>query len=93
MAEPKAKRVRTCIGCGVQDDKVSLHRFVRAADGLVSFDPTGRKPGRGAYVCSAACLESAFKARKLQRALKCGIDQSSAERLVADMVEALGSSR
>lgn len=93
MIEPQAKRVRTCIGCGAQSGKASLHRFVRSADGTVSFDPTGRKPGRGAYVCSAECLESAFKARKLQRALKCGIDQGSAEGLMADFLEALGSSR
>ena len=44
------KRERTCISCGAKSDKLTLMRIVRRADGSVEFDPTGRIPGRGAYV-------------------------------------------
>ena len=60
-------------------------RIVRMADGSVRFDATGRIAGRGAYVCSAKCLDDALAARKLQRALRCGINRSDADRVIADM--------
>ena len=84
MIEAKPKRARTCVGCGKQDDKVALLRIVRSGD-TVSFDGSGRMPGRGAYVCSADCLEKAFSSRKIQRALKCGIDRSDVDRALADI--------
>lgn len=83
--EAKPKRQRTCIGCGKQSDKVELARIVKTGEG-VKFDATGRVPGRGAYVCSVKCLETALTSRKLQRALRCGIDRSAEERVLADMV-------
>ena len=88
MTEARQKRTRTCVGCGKQSDKVELLRLVRTDDG-VSFDPTGRKPGRGAYVCSAECLVSAFSSRKLQRALRCGLERSQMDQVIADMASAL----
>lgn len=54
--------------------KKELVRVVRAQDGTVSLDLTGKKPGRGAYVCpSAACLAKARKARRIERALEVSI--------------------
>lgn len=84
MTEVRQKRARTCVGCGKQSTKSELLRLVRTDDGVL-FDPTGRKSGRGAYVCSASCLVNAFKSRKLQRALKCGIEQSDVDQVIADM--------
>ena len=84
MTEVRKQRTRTCVGCGQQSDKVELLRLVRTEDGVL-FDPTGRKPGRGAYVCSASCLVSAFSSRKLQRALRCGIERSEVDQVIADM--------
>ena len=50
--------------------ETELVRGVRAPDGAVSLDFTGRRPGRGAYICkSAACLEKARKSRVLERTL------------------------
>jgi len=79
MVEVREKRVRTCVGCGKRADKVKLLRIMRTGEGAVAFDASGRGAGRGAYVCSLACFESALASRKLQRALKCGIDKVDAE--------------
>lgn len=75
------KRKRSCIGCGLQDDKVRLHRIVRSPEGVVSFDATGRLSGRGAYVCSPACFEAASKKRKFDRALKTSLSAEDYNRI------------
>ena len=76
----------------MQSDKVDLLRIVRTGDG-VAFDATGRVPGRGAYVCSAKCLSDAFASRKLQRALRCGIERSDVDQVVADMATSSAQTR
>ena len=78
-------RQRSCIGCGVQDDKQRLLRIVRASQGAVSFDPTGKAAGRGAYVCSSACLAKAGKTRKLERALRTGVSKEDFERIAGEI--------
>ena len=66
--------LRRCNGCGESKPKKELVCVVRAQDGTVSLDLTGKKPGRGAYVCpSAACLAKARKARRIERALEVSI--------------------
>lgn len=71
---PKKIPLRRCSGCGESKPKRELVRVVRAQDGTVSLDLTGRKPGRGAYVCpSAACLAKARRAKRLERALETAI--------------------
>ena len=82
--QTKPKRQRTCISCGMQDDKVSLLRIVRSADG-VRFDPTGRIPGRGAYVCSAACFEAAVKGKRLNRALKMQVNEEDYAQIAGEL--------
>ncbi len=60
----KEKKVpmRMCVGCREMKPKKELLRVVRSPEGAVSIDTTGRKPGRGAYVCrSAECLKRAIK--------------------------------
>lgn len=88
-----AKRQRTCIACGVHADKATLHRIVRASDGTVSFDATGRMPGRGAYVCSEKCLAAALKAGKLARALRAKLGQDDYDRIACDLARALHGAR
>ena len=85
------KRVRTCIGCGARSDKMKLLRIVRSADGAIAFDASGRAAGRGAYVCSLACLESAAKAKKVQRALKMNVGHDEIERIAAEMIAAMSA--
>ena len=68
---PKHIPVRTCIACRRTDAKRGLFRLVRAADGHVAVDPTGKRAGRGAYLChDPACWEQALKRRGLERALR-----------------------
>ena len=62
--------------------KKELLRVVKAPDGAVSIDLTGRKPGRGAYVChSAECLKRAIKQRQLERAFECALGEEVHESL------------
>ncbi|MCI9208987.1 RNase P modulator RnpM [Adlercreutzia caecimuris] len=86
------KRQRTCIACGATQQKGAFHRIVRTAEGAAAFDPTGRAAGRGAYVCTGACLAAAKKTRKLERALRCKVTDQDYERLAREiaLVEAPG---
>lgn len=68
--------IRTCVSCRSSSGKKELIRIVRAADGQVRVDPTGKLPGRGAYLCGAKeCLTRALKANKLGRALRCDVPE------------------
>ena len=71
---PKPRKIpmRMCVGCREMKPKKELLRVVRSPEGQVSLDPTGKKPGRGAYCWySADCLSSwpCFRARFRQSAL------------------------
>lgn len=77
--------LRKCSGCGEMKSKKELIRVVKSPDikdengevlqkGTVSLDKTGKKPGRGAYVCNNAdCLKKAIKARRFEKAFSCQI--------------------
>ena len=55
--------IRRCVGCGEGKPKKELVRVVRSPEGEISLDTTGKKPGRGAYICpDPACLAKARKA-------------------------------
>ncbi len=70
----KKTPTRKCIGCNEAFPKKELLRIVRAPDGSVSVDPTGKKSGRGAYICkSAACFKKACKANRLTHSLEAEI--------------------
>ena len=76
----KEKKVpmRMCVGCREMKPKKELLRVVKSPDGAVSIDATGRKPGRGAYVCrSAECLKRAIKQRQLERAFECPLGEET----------------
>ena len=79
------KRIRSCVTCGKKQGKSTLHRVVRPKEGRIHYDMTGREPGRGAYVCSAACLDKALKTGKLARSLRAAIDDEEAEKLREQM--------
>lgn len=84
-ASNKPVRGRSCVGCGTQLAKNQLLRIVRTKEGVVNFDPTGRLAGRGAYVCSAKCFETACKKNKLDRALKVTLSAEDYERVAAQI--------
>ena len=67
---------RMCNGCMEMKPKKELIRIVKSPEGEVSIDLTGKKPGRGAYICkNAECLEKAFKTKKLIRSLETQISE------------------
>lgn len=68
-----AKKIplRKCIGCGEQKGKKELMRVIKSAEGDISLDVTGKKNGRGAYVCkNEECLKLARKNKGLERSFK-----------------------
>jgi predicted RNA-binding protein YlxR (DUF448 family) len=71
-----------CVACRSHDAKRGLYRIVRAPDGQVEPDPTGRRNGRGAYLCGqAACWEKALASGLLSRALNVNIDTETMDAL------------
>jgi predicted RNA-binding protein YlxR (DUF448 family) len=71
-----------CIACRGHDAKRGLHRIVRTPEGEVALDPTGRRNGRGAYLCGqATCWEKALGSGLLARALNVDIDLTTVEAL------------
>ena len=73
--KPKKVPMRMCNGCMEMKPKKELIRIVKSPEGVVSVDLTGKKSGRGAYICkSVACLDKAFKAKRLNKNLETTID-------------------
>ncbi len=88
--KPRKIPLRMCVGCREMKPKKELLRVVRSPEGEVSFDPTGKKAGRGAYVCSSAeCLKKALKQRQLDRALEAHLDEAANAQLTAMMQQLL----
>jgi predicted RNA-binding protein YlxR (DUF448 family) len=80
----KVKKVplRICVGCQEVKPKKELIRVVRSPEGELLVDPTGKKAGRGAYICpSVECLEKALKGKQLERSLKVAIPPELADSL------------
>ena len=90
----KEKKVpmRMCLGCREMKPKKELLRVVRSPEGEVSIDVTGRKPGRGAYMCRCAgCMKLALKQRQLERAFGCALSEETHASLLKEL-EALEAS-
>lgn len=74
----KVKKIpeRMCVGCMEMKPKKELIRIVKNKEDEISIDITGKKPGRGAYICrNTSCLESAFKTKRLEKNLSHRIDE------------------
>ncbi|MBQ9959085.1 MAG: YlxR family protein [Oscillospiraceae bacterium] len=85
---PKSIPQRMCTGCREHKPKAELVRVVRSPEGEVSLDLTGRKNGRGAYICrSAECLQKARRQRALERALEQPISDELFEQMLAQIEE------
>lgn len=84
--QEKRVPLRKCLGCGEMIGKKGAVRIVRSKEGEVSIDPTGKKSGRGAYICrDAECLALARKGRRLERALKCEVPAEIYETLEKEL--------
>lgn len=74
MAVTKKIPMRMCLGCNEMMPKRSMIRVVKSPEGEVSLDLTGKKSGRGAYICkSIECFKKARKARRFEKAFSCQI--------------------
>lgn len=74
----KTKKIpqRMCTGCMEMKPKKELVRVVKNKEGEVSVDLTGKKPGRGAYICkSIECLDKACKTKRLEKNLEIKMDE------------------
>ncbi|MBC8585501.1 RNase P modulator RnpM [Youxingia wuxianensis] len=84
--QQKKVPIRMCSGCSEHKPKRELVRVVRTPEGEILLDLTGKKSGRGAYLCpNSECLKKARKARRLERALDCAIPAEVYDRLEEEM--------
>ena len=84
--KPKKIPMRMCVGCREMKEKRELIRIVRTPEGEVALDATGKKSGRGAYVCrQAECLRRSIRQKQLERQLEITLTPEVTEALTAEM--------
>lgn len=80
--------MRQCIGCGEMKPKKEMLRIIKTAEEDILLDTTGRKNGRGAYICpNSECLKKAVKGKGLERSFKMAIPKDVYEMLTKEMEE------
>lgn len=80
--------MRRCLGCMESKPKKELIRIVKNKDGEISLDKTGKKQGRGAYICgNIACLEKAIKSKRIEKEFETKIDEEIYATLRGDIEE------
>ena len=80
--------MRQCIGCGEMKPKKEMLRVIKTAEEEIMLDTTGRKNGRGAYLCpNSECLKKAIKGKGLERSFKMSIPKDVYEILTKEMDE------
>lgn len=78
--------VRKCTGCGEMKPKKEMVRVILTPDEKIELDLTGKKNGRGAYICrSRECLEKALRTHGLERSLKAAIPEEIAHDLIKEL--------
>jgi hypothetical protein len=83
-----AKRIplRQCIGCGQMKGKNEMLRVLRTENEGIIIDSSGRKNGRGAYIChDPECMKKAKKSRALDRAFKMSVQDAVYESLTKEI--------
>lgn len=78
------QHLRMCIACRNHIDKKMLKRVVREPSGEISVDNTGKKNGRGAYVCCIECLNKCKKAKLLNKSFKCAVSDEVYDKLAEE---------
>lgn len=87
ISKPKKKPQRMCVSCRERRDKNDLIRVTLAEDGSLIYDPTGKLPGRGAYLCkNEKCISIELKAHRISKGLKVSGD-SKIEELSKEILE------
>lgn len=88
MAGVKKIPMRMCLGCGEMKPKKELIRAVKSPEGEISLDLTGKKSGRGAYVCpNAECLRLARKAKRFEKSFECRISDEVYDNMERELNE------
>ena len=83
--------VRQCLGCGEAKNKKEMMRVIKTPEGVIELDSTGKKNGRGAYICnSLECFRKAAKSKGLERSLKTAIPKEIYDDLERQMSESNG---
>ena len=88
MENKKVKKIplRKCLGCMESFPKKELIRVVRTPEGDVCIDHTGKKSGRGAYICkSEACLKKAVKSKRIQNNLEVSLSDELIDALTKEL--------
>ena len=86
LKKEKKIPMRQCLGCNEHKPKVELLRVVRSPEGEISLDFTGKKSGRGAYICfDLACLKKVRKNKRLEHNLTCTISAEVYDRMEAEL--------
>lgn len=82
MGQTRKVPMRKCIGCQEMKNKKEMMRILKTTEDEILLDTTGKKNGRGAYICfSRECFEKAVKSKALERSLKMNIPQEVYESL------------
>ncbi len=80
--------MRQCVGCGEMKSKKEMMRILKTQEGPIVLDVTGKKNGRGAYLCrQQSCLQRAIKAKGLERSFKMSIPTEVYDRLVEEFAK------
>ena len=84
MIKPRKVPMRICVACRERIPKRELVRLVRTPAGEVVVDPTGKKAGRGAYIClRRECLRKALQGKRLEKSLECPLSSAVIAALTA----------
>lgn len=80
--------LRKCTGCGEMKTKKEMIRVIKTPEEDICIDLTGKKNGRGAYLCNSPdCFKKAVKSKGLERSLKTAIPKEIYEKLEKELVE------
>lgn len=86
MTMNKKIPMRQCVGCNEMKSKKEMFRIIKTAENEILLDTTGKKNGRGAYICSSSeCLQKAAKNRGLERSLKTAVPKEILDVLIKEM--------
>ena len=89
--KPKKIPMRMCVGCREMKEKRELIRIVRTPEGETLMDSTGKKSGRGAYLCrKAECLKKAIRQHQLERQLQVGLTEETEQALTEELARLTG---
>jgi predicted RNA-binding protein YlxR (DUF448 family) len=86
--KPKKIPLRMCLGCAEMKPKAELIRVVKEPDGTVCLDSTGKKNGRGAYLCpSESCLRRVQRSKRAEKVLECAVPDEVYEAVASALAE------